>query len=119
MCTVNHSISLRLQQSLTQCFLSLFDVCSVDKASNFKSKDYEFMRCLRSDNSENREQMTIKLTQKLLENQRRGKNQNVADVARKISHKMARTVHGTESYGHSKQSSAVMTDGEEEEAAEK
>ena len=77
------------------------------------------MRCLRSDNSENREQMTIKLTQKLLENQRRGKNQNVADVARKISHKMARTVHGTESHGRSKQSSAVMTDGEEEEAAEK
>lgn len=39
-----------------------------DKVSNFKNEDYEFMKHLRADNTKNRDNMTIKLTQKLLEN---------------------------------------------------
>lgn len=50
------------------------------------------MRQLRADNSENREVMTIKLTTKLLENQRKGgKTQSIADLASRISQKMAQT----------------------------
>ena len=40
----------------------------MDKDSKFKHNDYEFMRSLRGNQSENRESMTVKLTQKLLEN---------------------------------------------------
>ena len=43
----------------------------VDKESNFKRQDYNFMRQLRSNNCETRENMTITLTQKLLENRRK------------------------------------------------
>ena len=35
--------------------------------------------------------MTVKLTQKLLENQRRGRKQSIVEVARKISQQMAKT----------------------------
>lgn len=53
----------------------------VDKDSKFKHHDYAFMKQLRADNCENRENMTIKLTQKLLENERRGRKQTIAEVA--------------------------------------
>ena len=43
------------------------------------------MQRLRSDNSDNRETMTIKLTQKLLENQRFGRKSNLEDQAMQIS----------------------------------
>ena len=43
------------------------------------------MKQLRSDNSDNRENMTVKLTQKLLENKKRGRKTSIAEAARKIS----------------------------------
>ena len=43
------------------------------------------MRKLRANNTENRENMTIKLTQKLLENKRRGRKIDIDESAKKIS----------------------------------
>lgn len=48
------------------------------------------MRKLRSSNLESREHLTVKLTQKLLENRRKGKKDNIAELARKVSMKMAK-----------------------------
>lgn len=47
------------------------------------------MKQLRADNSANREMMTIKLTQKLLENNRKGAKPNLDEEAQKISLKMS------------------------------
>ena len=57
----------------------------VDKQSNFKRQDYAFMKQLRSDESKSRENLTLKLTQKLLENQRRGRKTSVDEMAKKLS----------------------------------
>ena len=57
---------------LTMCACaSLFVDYSVDKESNFKRHDYAFMRQLRSNHNDVRENMTHTMTQKLLENQRK------------------------------------------------
>lgn len=57
--------------------------------ARFNTRDYAFMKQLRADNSENRENMTIKLTEKMLDTKRTGKRLNIADIALKISQKMA------------------------------
>ena len=57
---------------LTMCVCaSLLADYSVDKESNFKRHDYAFMRQLRSNHNDVRENMTHTMTQKLLENQRK------------------------------------------------
>ena len=45
-------------------FLTVCSSCfySIDKSSNFKPVDYQFMKKLRAENSQNREEMTYKLT---------------------------------------------------------
>jgi len=47
------------------------------------------MSHLRADRSENREVMTAKMTQKMIESQKKGKKQKLADLAANISAKMA------------------------------
>ena len=75
--------------SILVCVLILFlpfvPVYSIDKSSNFKPVDYQFMRKLRAENSQNREDMTHKLTQKLLERKRNGYKADITDIARKVS----------------------------------
>ena len=44
---------------LTECSSCFY---SIDKSSNFKPVDYQFMKKLRAENSQNREEMTYKLT---------------------------------------------------------
>ena len=66
--------------------------------------------------------MTVKLTQKLLENQRRGKRTSVADVARKVSEKMART-QGEGAFNATTKSQSGkdlggQTEGEDDEASD-
>ena len=53
------------------------------------------MRQLRSNNCVVRENMTVTLTQKLLENRRKttGKQESIADVAKKVSLKMATSLN--------------------------
>ena len=58
------------------------------KENNFKCEDYQFMKQLRADNGENRENMTITLTRKLLENKRKGNKESIVDIARKVSMNM-------------------------------
>ena len=89
------------------------DMFSVDKDSKFKNQDYEFMQRLRSDNSDNRETMTIKLTQKLLENQRFGRKSNLQDHAMQISQKMARTTG--EHSAQDKKNAGTLTEADEDE----
>ena len=68
--------------------------CRVDKESKFKVDDYEFMKKLRSSNSQNREMMSVKLTQKLLESKRNGRKQSIVDLARRVSSKMSISNNG-------------------------
>ena len=59
--------------------------------------------------------MTVKLTQKLLENRRRGRKQSITECARKISQKMSITVVGQPDSKAADKSEAEIVDSDAEE----